>query len=74
MSLDRHLANLRRAVIAALVLVLTEAEDETIHAEAKKRVNIATDTVDAEPFPGVETIFDHVTGDSSRDGVGGSAS
>ncbi|MDP6665969.1 MAG: thiamine pyrophosphate-dependent dehydrogenase E1 component subunit alpha [Dehalococcoidia bacterium] len=42
--------------------LLTEAEDEAIHAEAKKRVNIATDIVDAEPYPGVETMFDHVTG------------
>lgn len=41
--------------------LLTEAEDEAIHAEAKKRVNLATDTVDAEPYPGVETMFDHIT-------------
>jgi 2-oxoisovalerate dehydrogenase E1 component alpha subunit len=40
--------------------LITEAEDEAIHAEAKKRVNEATDTVDAEPYPGVETMFDHV--------------
>ena len=48
--------------------LLTEAEDEAIHAEAKRRVNIATDTVDAEPYPGTETMFDHVTHDSGRGG------
>jgi TPP-dependent pyruvate/acetoin dehydrogenase alpha subunit len=45
--------------------LLTEAEDEAIHAEAKRRVNVATDTVDAEPYPDTETMFDHVT--SNRD-------
>ena len=51
--------------------LLTEVEDEAIHAEAKHRVNTATDTVDAEPYPGVETMFDHVTSDSARkrDGI-----
>lgn len=46
--------------------LLTEAEDEAIHAGAKQRVNTATDAVDAEPYPGVETMFDHVT--SNREG------
>ncbi|MDA1279556.1 MAG: thiamine pyrophosphate-dependent dehydrogenase E1 component subunit alpha [Chloroflexi bacterium] len=41
--------------------LITEAEDEQIHSEAKKRVNIATDTVDAEPYPDVGPMFDHVT-------------
>lgn len=41
--------------------LLTEEQDETIHAEAKRRVNAATDTVDAAAYPGVETMFDHVT-------------
>ena len=45
--------------------LLTEAEDEAIHAEAKRRVNVATDIVDAEPYPDTETMFDHVT--SNRD-------
>jgi len=49
--------------------LLTEAEDEAIHAEAKRRVNVATDTVDAEPYPDIETMFDHVT---SNRGEGGS--
>ena len=40
--------------------LITEAENEEIHAEAKRRVNVATDTVDAEPYPGVETMFDHL--------------
>ncbi len=46
--------------------LLTEAEDEAIHAGAKHRVNTATDVVDAEPYPDVETMFDHVT--SNREG------
>ena len=41
--------------------LITESQDEEIHAEAKRRVNEATDTVDAEPYPSVETMFDHVT-------------
>ena len=45
--------------------LLTEAEDEAIHSGAKHRVNTATDTVDAEPYPGVETMFDHVTSNSA---------
>ena len=40
--------------------LITEAQDEEIHAEAKNQVNVATDTVDAEAYPGVETMFDHV--------------
>ncbi|NQW21272.1 MAG: thiamine pyrophosphate-dependent dehydrogenase E1 component subunit alpha [Chloroflexi bacterium] len=39
---------------------LTDSGDEEIHALAKKRVNLATDTVDAEPYPSVESMFDHV--------------
>ena len=44
--------------------LLTEAEDAAIHSEAKQRVNAATDTVDAEPYPGIETMYDHVTSNS----------
>ena len=54
--------------------LLTEAEDEAIHADAKRRVNIATDIVEAEPYPGVETMFDHVTGDSPGNGASGGSS
>jgi len=39
--------------------LLTESQDAAIHAAAKERVNVATDIVDAEPYPGVETMFDH---------------
>ena len=46
--------------------LLTEYEDDEIHSTAKKRVNVATDTVDAEPYPGVETMFDHILNDSDR--------
>jgi TPP-dependent pyruvate/acetoin dehydrogenase alpha subunit len=49
--------------------LLTESEDEKIHAAAKKRVNIATDTVDAEPYPSVETMFDHITDGSGNGGA-----
>ena len=48
--------------------LLTDSEDDSIHAEAKKRVNQATDTVDAEPYPGVETMFDHVLEGSGNGG------
>ena len=41
--------------------LITEAENEEIHTEAKRRVNVATDTVDAESYPGIETMFDHLT-------------
>ena len=40
--------------------LLTDDTDAEIHAAAKKRVNVATDTVDAEPYPSVDTMFDHV--------------
>ncbi|MCZ6538704.1 MAG: thiamine pyrophosphate-dependent dehydrogenase E1 component subunit alpha [Chloroflexi bacterium] len=46
--------------------LLTEAEDEAIHKEAKRTVNSATDTVDAENYPGIETMFDHVTSNSAN--------
>ena len=49
--------------------LLTESEDEEIHSAAKKRVNVATDTVDAEPYPGVETMFDHITDGSGNGGA-----
>lgn len=41
--------------------LLTEAEDEAIHAKAKKQVNIATDTVENEPYAGIENILENVT-------------
>jgi len=41
--------------------LLTEAEDEAIHSEAKKQVNVATDAVESEPFAGVEKILENVT-------------
>jgi len=41
--------------------LLTEAEDEAIHTEAKNQVNIATDTVENEPFAGVENTLNNVT-------------
>jgi 2-oxoisovalerate dehydrogenase E1 component alpha subunit len=52
--------------------LLTESGDEEIHAEAKKRVNEATDTVDAEHYPGVETMFDHVLENSGGNAGGNS--
>ena len=48
--------------------LLTDPQDESIHADAKKRVNHATDTVDAEPYPGVESMFDHVLEGSGNGG------
>jgi len=51
--------------------LITEAENEEIHAEAKRRVNVATDTVDAEPYPGVETMFDHLNVEYSENPGGG---
>ena len=51
-------------ITSALILskgLLTEAEDEFIHAEAKKQVNIATDTVENEPYAGIEKILENVT-------------
>ena len=41
--------------------LLTEAEEEAIHSEAKKQVNVATDAVESEPFAGVENILENVT-------------
>ncbi|MBH52993.1 MAG: 2-oxoisovalerate dehydrogenase [Opitutaceae bacterium] len=41
--------------------LLTEAEDEAIHSDAKKQVNVATATVENEPFAGVEAILENVT-------------
>lgn len=49
--------------------LLTDVEDEEIHATAKKRVNDATDTVDAEPYPSVETMFDHIIDGSGNGGA-----
>ena len=46
--------------------LLTDSEDEAIHAEAQKRVNVATDTVDAEPYPDTSTMFDHITAGSGN--------
>lgn len=46
--------------------LLNDDSDAEIHAASKKRVNVATDTVDAEPYPSVDTMFDHVV-----DSVGG---
>ena len=40
--------------------LLTDDTDAEIHAAAKKRVNVATDTVDAEPYPSVDMMSDHV--------------
>ena len=40
--------------------LITESQDEEIHDKAKKRVNVATDIVDAEAFPNVDTMFEHV--------------
>ncbi len=51
--------------------LITEAESEEIRAEAKRRVNVATDTVDAEPYPGVETMFDHLNVEYSENPEGG---
>ncbi|MCX8277810.1 MAG: thiamine pyrophosphate-dependent dehydrogenase E1 component subunit alpha [Dehalococcoidia bacterium] len=48
--------------------LLTESADDEIHTSAKKRVNVATDTVDAEPYPGVETMFDNVVKGSGNGG------
>ena len=48
--------------------LLTELADDEIHTSAKKRVNVATDTVDAEPYPGVETMFDNVVKGSGNGG------
>jgi TPP-dependent pyruvate/acetoin dehydrogenase alpha subunit len=47
--------------------LITQAQDEEIHTEAKRRVNAATDTVDTEPYPGVATMFDHVVEGSGAD-------
>lgn len=41
--------------------LLTQAEDEAIHAEAKKKVNVATDTVESESYAGIETMLENVT-------------
>jgi 2-oxoisovalerate dehydrogenase E1 component alpha subunit len=41
--------------------LLTEVEDEAIHTAAKNQVNIATDTVENEPFAGVENTLNNVT-------------
>ncbi|MQG88271.1 MAG: thiamine pyrophosphate-dependent dehydrogenase E1 component subunit alpha [SAR202 cluster bacterium] len=41
--------------------LLTDLEDQKIHKEAKKRVNLATDVVEAEPYPSVETMFNHIS-------------
>lgn len=40
--------------------LLTDDSDAEIHDAAKNRVNVATDIVDGEPYPGVDTMFDHV--------------
>jgi 2-oxoisovalerate dehydrogenase E1 component alpha subunit len=54
--------------------LLTDAKDEEIHESAKNRVNVATDTVDAEPYPGVGTMFDHViAGSGNGSGAGGNS-
>lgn len=47
--------------------LISELENETLHSEAKQRVNLATDTVDAEAYPATEAMFDQVTGESWRD-------
>jgi len=46
--------------------LITPEQDQQIHSDAKQRINAATDTVDAEPYPGIETMFDHVTSGSGR--------
>jgi 2-oxoisovalerate dehydrogenase E1 component alpha subunit len=48
--------------------LITESKDAEIHAFAKNRVNVATDTVDAESYPGIETMFDNVTDGSGQGG------
>lgn len=48
--------------------LLTEDDDKKIHSAAKSRVNAATDKVDAEPYPGVQTMFDHVVDGSGNGG------
>jgi 2-oxoisovalerate dehydrogenase E1 component alpha subunit len=48
--------------------LLTESEDAEIHTSAKNRVNVATDTVDAESYPGIESMFDDVTDGSVQGG------
>jgi len=40
--------------------LLTDDTDAEIHAAAKNRVTVATETVDAERYPIVDTMFDHV--------------
>ncbi len=52
--------------------LLSVDEDEEIHSLAKQRVNVATDAVDAEPYPGTETMFDHVVDISTYDSGGNS--
>lgn len=52
------------SITSALILskgLLTEAEDEAIHNDAKKQVNIATEIVEKEPYAGVETMLENVT-------------
>jgi 2-oxoisovalerate dehydrogenase E1 component alpha subunit len=48
--------------------LITESEDEEIHTAAKNRVNVATDTVDAESYPGIESMFNDVTDGSGQGG------
>jgi 2-oxoisovalerate dehydrogenase E1 component alpha subunit len=40
--------------------LLTEAQDAEMRAEARKTVNRVTEEVEALPYPGVETMFDHL--------------
>jgi 2-oxoisovalerate dehydrogenase E1 component alpha subunit len=41
----------------------TTEQDATLRAEALKKVNDATDTVDSMPYPGVDTMYDHLFGE-----------
>lgn len=40
--------------------LLTEEQDAEIRSEARKTVNRVTEEVEALPYPGVETMFDHL--------------
>jgi len=40
--------------------LLTEEQDTEIRSEARKTVNRVTEEVEALPYPGIETMFDHL--------------
>jgi 2-oxoisovalerate dehydrogenase E1 component alpha subunit len=41
--------------------LISKEQDEAIHASAQQRVNQATDTVEAEPYPEADLMYLHVT-------------